>query len=314
MTRDRQSKSLKSREDTKICRFAAFAASLSAAAIVGYAVLKPAPVTVQAYHHTDENKIALSTMDKSSLNESKIELEDPAKEAKAPAKQEAALNPLQSNEDVLMETPAVQATTSQQALPAQILEQAEQTETAESTVPTVIETPATQSQAPGEEMIQAVEETESLFEEVAPASVSEPTPAPVQPTAAAQVDDGIWHVSYLPAWNAAAAPADGSIGIWADGWFIAHSHMPNGDKIASLPQYVEVDGQVYELRDTWISTDHVDTDTIARARANNGIVFQTCITDDTNRMVHYEPIQGPGYAYDFTSFPYTTTDAVLFGF
>lgn len=125
--------------------------------------------------------------------------------------------------------------------------------------------------------------------------------------------EGPWHVDYVPCWGSNSAPVDGSVGLWADGWFIAHSHMPNGDMIASQPAYVEVDGQIYALKDSWVSDDYVTTDEVARARANNGIVFQTCITDTTNRLVHYEPVDGPGYPYDFYSYPYTRWDLILFG-
>ncbi len=310
MTRNGQSESLKSRKDTRICRFAALAASLSAAAIVGYAVLKPAPVTVQAHHSTPEHKIAMVAVEQPNVNETKIEAEKSqmAEESKVDESQ-AAFDSQQANPA----SPAVEASI-QEEQPQMVEPEkpVEQTETVEPIVPVALDTPQTESQPSQTEAVQVVEEGYSEFEEVAPVVSPAAPAAPIAP--AAPKDDGIWHISYVPAWGAASAPEDGSIGIWADGWFIAHSHMPNGDKIASLPQYVEVDGQVYEMRDTWISTDHVDTDAIARARANNGIVFQTCITDETNRMVHYEPVNGAGYAYEFTSFPYTTTDAVLFGF
>lgn len=158
------------------------------------------------------------------------------------------------------------------------------------------------------------------FDEVDPNEVLEQTaqattqPAPASPTYMSPIgSDGIWHVSYIPYWGASAAPDDGSIGLWADGWFIAHSGMLNGDTIASIPPYVEVDGQVYKMTDTWISDDSVTTEEIARARANNGIVFQTCITQTTNRLVHYEPVDGPGYPYQFTNFPYTQSDAQILG-
>ncbi len=126
-------------------------------------------------------------------------------------------------------------------------------------------------------------------------------------------DNQIWHVHYVSSWGAGSAPVDGSVGLWADGWFIAHSHMPNGDMIASQPAYVEVDGQIYALKDSWVSDDYVTTDEVARARANNGIVFQTCITDTTNRLVHYEPVDGPGYPYQFDQFPYTFSDHAILG-
>lgn len=126
-------------------------------------------------------------------------------------------------------------------------------------------------------------------------------------------ENQIWPVHYVSSWGASSAPADGSVGLWADGWFIAHSNMVNGDMIASQPAYVEVDGQIYALRNSWVSDDYITTDEVARARANNGIVFQTCITDTTNRLVHYEPVDGPGYPYQFDQFPYTVSDHAILG-
>lgn len=126
-------------------------------------------------------------------------------------------------------------------------------------------------------------------------------------------ENQIWPVHYVSSWGASSAPADGSVGLWADGWFIAHSNMANGDMIASQPAYVEVDGQIYALRDSWVSDDFIITDEVARARANNGIVFQTCITETTNRLVHYEPVDGPGYPYQFDQFPYTVSDHAILG-
>ncbi|MBF0579548.1 hypothetical protein IM774_07120 [Erysipelotrichaceae bacterium RD49] len=254
-----QSKTLKRNKETKLFRFAAMAMSLSAAAIVGYAVMKPAPATVEAHAYTSENKITVVA------NEQKV--------SKAQAEQ--------SIETADMDDEEKPAETSQTLVPAQ--------------------------------PISSLSETYFVpFDEV------EPTPAPAPQAAFVQSSligtDGIWHISYVPAWGAASAPEDGSIGIWADGWFIAHSGMVNGDTIAALPQYVEVDGQVYTLTDTWVSGDSADTSAIARARANHGIVFQTCITETTNRMVHYEPVNSAGYDYHFTVYPYTTQDAVVFGF
>ncbi len=69
-------------------------------------------------------------------------------------------------------------------------------------------------------------------------------PAPVQ---AADVADNVWHITYVPAWDVSAAPADGLIRIWANGRFIAHSGMANGGKTAALLQCIEVDGPLYPM-------------------------------------------------------------------
>lgn len=317
---------LKSHKDTKMCKFVAMAMSLSVAAIVGYAVLKPAPDTVEAHAYTNENKVAVAA------NEQKVKkVETP--EAKQSIEQAASEHQEESQEGQAENTEANQETKSPASSPVETpapVEAVSAPEPVESAPapqpePTPASTPAAQPvvpAAPVSEGFEAFEEVQST-PAPQPAPVEEPQPVvaqstPVEPETPAQPasligSDGIWHITYVPAWGAGSAPADGSIGIWADGWFIAHSGMINGDTIASLPQYVEVDGQVYAMTDTWVSGDSVDTNEIARARANNGIVFQTCITDTTNRLVHYEPVNGAGYAYNFTSFPYTTQDAAIFG-
>ncbi|MBF0580573.1 hypothetical protein IM774_12565 [Erysipelotrichaceae bacterium RD49] len=322
---------LKSRKYTKTCKFVAMAMSLSAAAIVGYSVMKPAPASVEAYAYTSENKVAV-VANKQKVE--KIDIEEPEQPAAAiQENQESSEAAVEEVKAALAEAPA-----------AAVVEAPAPVQPAEpQTAPAPVEAMPMESISPEQPAAQPVNETFEAFEEVQPVVVEPETPAqtlqptvieqsapsqttqtiveqsaPVETPAPAQPasligSDGIWHITYVPAWGAGSAPADGSIGIWADGWFIAHSGMINGDTIASLPQYVEVDGQVYTMTDTWVSGDSVDTNEIARARANNGIVFQTCITETTNRLVHYEPVNGAGYAYNFTSFPYTAQDAVIFG-
>lgn len=138
---------------------------------------------------------------------------------------------------------------------------------------------------------------------------TDPTPA-----APASADDGIWHIQYFDTEGASSAPSDGSIGKFADGWFIMHSSMPNGEKLKTMPQQVEVDGQIYQLADSWVSDDGISEEEVARIRANNGITFQTCIDDTTNLMVHYNPVNGAGYPYNFENFPYTYNDGLVFGY
>lgn len=122
-----------------------------------------------------------------------------------------------------------------------------------------------------------------------------------------------WSVNYVPSWGSTSAPEDGSIGIWADGWFIVHSGPVNGNVIFSMPESVEVDKQIYFFTELWIAGDSIDTHEIARVRANHGIVFQTCVSEDLNLLVHYEPAGGDGYPYEFIEFPYTVNDGIVFG-
>lgn len=334
MKRTTENTTLKTNKGMKAFRLAALAASCSVAAIIGIAVMQSNEPAVAGYAYNHENKVAAVASGK---KVSKSEIETPEKPV------ETTIESQPSQE----ETPASEQNPVQTA-PAQVEEQPAPTqapapEAAPEQTPAPVQTPAPEQPAVSNPAPAAVEENFTAFEEVEPVSTPAPAAAPVEPApapvemtpapvtveepAAQPVevvepvqnnsligDDGIWHISYVPAWGAGSAPEDGSIGIWADGWFIAHSGMINGDTIASLPQYVEVDGQVYTMTDTWVSGDSVSTEEIARARANNGIVFQTCITDTTNRLVHYEPVNRSGYAYNFTSFPYTANDAVVFGF
>lgn len=136
-----------------------------------------------------------------------------------------------------------------------------------------------------------------------------PTISSLEPT----LEDSIWHISYIPWFGAAEAPENGEIGLWADGWFIAHRHTPNGAKIASFINQVEVDGQIYVLDDTWISTDLITSEEVARIRARGGITFQTCIDESTNQMVHYAPISLE-YPYIFVQYPYTIHDTSAIGY
>lgn len=127
------------------------------------------------------------------------------------------------------------------------------------------------------------------------------------------LEDTVWHVDYINCYGAPSAPDDGSIGLWADGWFIAHSNMPNGDIIASLPEKIEVDGKIYHYESHWIADDYLDRAEVIRVRANGGLAFQTCITEDLNLMVHYEP-DGEPYGYEWSRWPYTVNDGSYIGY
>lgn len=144
---------------------------------------------------------------------------------------------------------------------------------------------------------------------------SVPLEKPCDPLVESLEGEEIWSISYIPCQGADSAPLDGSIGLWADGWFIAHRHTPNGQKIASFVPKIEMDGQLYIMDDTWISSDEITLDEIARIRANNGITFQTCIDEATNYMVHYRPAPGfSGYSYCFSQYPYTVHDTLAVGY
>lgn len=60
-------------------------------------------------------------------------------------------------------------------------------------------------------------------------------------------------------------------------------------------------------------SDDIDEADVIQVRADNGITFQTCITDTTNLMVHYVPV-GAGSPYSWEIYPYVTTDGEYIGF
>ena len=107
--------------------------------------------------------------------------------------------------------------------------------------------------------------------------------------AAEQAAANTWTVSYGPSYGTATAPADGSVGEWQPGYYIAHDWSANGRRIASQPAHVIVNGQVYH----YVSSMVVPPDTpwasvSGFVYANGGIGFQTCV--GSQRLItHYEP-------------------------
>lgn len=162
-----------------------------------------------------------------------------------------------------------------------------------------------------EEMTEGIEELLVQEEEIMPTEPIQSEPVVVQePQSTISYEPAnIWHINYIPWFYAESAPADGSVGMWLPGYFVAHNNTPNGNMIASQPQYVEVDGQIYHLVSAIVDNDDLGDWQFLYARANNGIVLQTCITDDTNWFLHYEPVAGySGYPYQWTIYPYCVGD------
>lgn len=88
----------------------------------------------------------------------------------------------------------------------------------------------------------------------------------------------IWYVGpYGVDFGATEAPADGSVSLWRDNFYVCHSWAPGGKRIASKPDYVVVDGVEWEYDDAILVTR--DTDpywAIDWGAAAGGPVFQTC--------------------------------------
>lgn len=275
--------------------------------------LKEQPSYKAVSYLTDTIEEATGDFEEKVAEELKPEETEPAEEektAKIESGAKESVAPAEASPSEASQTPAPAAET-----PASTQETASitpQVQTpAEPAAPAAPATPAADSQpAPAAEPAPAQTQNVTVVTEE---QTNEPAAQMADPAAAAAADDGIWHISYVNSRGTADAPFDGSIGLWADGWFIAHNNMPNGDKIATMPQRVEVDGKTYHLSDSWIGNDSITPEELARIRANNGITFQTCQTDSTNYMVHYDP-DGEGYNYQFAHFPYTVNDDSTIGY
>ena len=111
-------------------------------------------------------------------------------------------------------------------------------------------------------------------------------------TAAASSSSGSsdnWNVSAVPSYGTAAAPADGSVGEWQSGYYIAHDWSAAGQQIASKPAHVTVNGQVYHYVSSMVVPADTTWDSVAGfVYANGGIGFQTCVGDQ-RLITHYEP-------------------------
>lgn len=98
-----------------------------------------------------------------------------------------------------------------------------------------------------------------------------------------------WNVSAVPSYGTAAAPADGSVGEWQSGYYIAHDWSAAGQQIASKPAHVTVNGQVYHYVSSMVVPADTTWDSVAGfVYANGGIGFQTCVGNQ-RLITHYEP-------------------------
>lgn len=145
--------------------------------------------------------------------------------------------------------------------------------------------------ATGTTQAEATEDAEDVAaasDEPVEAAVAETT----ETTEAAAEDEpaDVWHVSYIPYYGASSAPDDGSVGEWADGYFIAHDWSANGVMIMSCPEYVEVDGVLYEFAGstTYTRDTYYEDGPEAFAHAGGGIGFQTCY-GTVYLVTHYVP-------------------------
>lgn len=124
------------------------------------------------------------------------------------------------------------------------------------------------------------EAASSAGQTVAEASDAEPDAEPAD----------VWHVSYVSSYGSSSAPDDGSVGEWADGYFIAHDWSANGERIAACPTYVEVDGQLYRFvgSTTFTRDTYYEDGPEQFTHADGGIGFQTCY-GSVYLVTHYVP-------------------------
>ena len=106
------------------------------------------------------------------------------------------------------------------------------------------------------------------------------------------MDAVVWVVPYHDDFLGLAAEDD-SVTQWMDGFFLAHRWSENGERIASMPTYVSVDGLLYR----YVSSITVPKGTTWEEvegfiQANGGIGFETCVDSEGSEylLTHYEPL------------------------
>ena len=104
-----------------------------------------------------------------------------------------------------------------------------------------------------------------------------------------QNSDGTWYVDYSSGYHSYSFGS--GVYEWEDGYYVAHSNNSNGSQIASKPNTVVVNGITYQ----YVSSISVPPGTMWQdvkdfVHANGGIGFQTCQSDGSYLITHYEPI------------------------
>lgn len=105
---------------------------------------------------------------------------------------------------------------------------------------------------------------------------------------AVQADDGTWYVDYSV--NHRTYDLGSGLTEWEDGYYVAHSNTSSGQNISGKPGSVVVNGISYHyVSSITVSPGTTWQEVEAYVRANNGIGFQTCNSDGTYLITHYEP-------------------------
>ena len=97
-----------------------------------------------------------------------------------------------------------------------------------------------------------------------------------------------WYVDYTDGWHT----YDLGTGVtqWNIGYYVAHSNTESGRIIASIPDSVVVDGiSYYYVSSTSVYPGTCWEDVEGFVHDNGGIGFQTCQSNGTYLITHYEP-------------------------
>lgn len=117
------------------------------------------------------------------------------------------------------------------------------------------------------------------------------------------LDGTLWHVSYVKeTYNDGEANWDGTLSEWRDDYFIAHDWSRQGREIASMPEYAEVDDEVYAFDGTSLFAPGATTDAVYGTLGDTAddVFFQVC-DGDMYRVVRYVPVDNADAVADNVS-------------
>lgn len=111
---------------------------------------------------------------------------------------------------------------------------------------------------------------------------------------ASQNKNSIWKPVYRRDIDSLIADPNGAMTEWKENFFVAHSWSRNGKMIASMPRYVFIKERTYQFISyrVVLPKDQFWELHESYVYQNNGVGFQTCLSDGTGRIyvTHYEPV------------------------
>lgn len=121
----------------------------------------------------------------------------------------------------------------------------------------------------------------------------EPEAAALSAAYEVEEEEPVWHIGNHYICDYFCEEIGDTLTEWAPHYFCAHNFTPDGEHISALPQFVEVDGQLYEL-DACQEGSYLDSYTAEmEAWATDGgcICFQTYTGDGEGIIqVRYRPV------------------------